>query len=218
MKQKKIIALIISIIVVLGIVWYVSSNNLSNNDNNIYAQNNTNGQGEKDMVQTEDGLILIEGGNFQMGSPENEVQRNEDETRHMVTVSDFYIGKYEITQKEYQKIIGENPSNFEGEDLPVENVTWYDAISYCNELSQKQGLEPVYTIDGENITWDKQKNGYRLPTEAEWEYAARAGTTTVFNTETSIGANEANFYGHYPYLIEENYFSQSNLETKPRRI
>lgn len=110
---------------------------------------------------------------------------------------------------------GENPSNIKGEDLPVENVTWYDAINYCNLLIEKQKLEPVYTIDGENITWDKEKNRYRLTTEAEWEYAARAGTTTVFNTETSIGADKANFYGHYPYLIEENYFSQSNLETQP---
>ena len=150
-----------------------------------------------------------------MGSPENELQRNEDEKQHSVTVSDFYIGKNEVTQKEYQEVTRENPSYFKGEDLPVENVTWYDAINYCNLLSEKQGLEPVYEINRENVTWNKEKNGYRLPTEAEWEYAGRAGTTTVFNTENSISADEANFYGHYPYGIEENYFTQENLDTKP---
>lgn len=109
----------------------------------------------------------------------------------------------------------ENPSSFDGENLPVENVSWYDAIEYCNRLSEREGLTPVYTIDGENVSWDRSANGYRLPTEAEWEYAARAGTTTPFNTETSISDEEANYYGHYPYGIEENYFSQGNLETGP---
>lgn len=217
MKEKKIIALIISIIIVLvivGIVIYIQKSQ-SKKDNNIYAQNNNGEQQNSNITQTDDGLIFIKGGTFNMGSPENELQRNEDEKQHSVTVSDFYIGKYEVTQKEYQEVIGENPSYFKGEDLPVENVTWYDAINYCNLLSEKQGLEPVYEINGENVTWNKEKNGYRLPTEAEWEYAGRAGTTTVFNTENSISADEANFYGHYPYGIEENYFSQENLDTKP---
>lgn len=150
-----------------------------------------------------------------MGSPETELQRGDDETQHNVTLDSFYIARYEVTQKEYEEIMGENPSNFKGENLPVESVTWYDAIEYCNKLSEKEGLTLVYTINGENVSWDRSANGYRLPTEAEWEYAARAGTTTPFNTEDSIGAEEANFYGHYPYGIEENYFSQENLETKP---
>ena len=217
MKEKKIIALIISIIIVLAIVGIVIYIQKSQNkkDNNVYAQNNNGEQQNANITQTDDGLIFIKGGTFNMGSPENELQRNEDEKQHSVTVSDFYIGKYEVTQKEYQEVTGENPSYFKGEDLPVENVTWYDAINYCNLLSEKQGLEPVYEINGENVTWSKEKNGYRLPTEAEWEYAGRAGTTTVFNTENSISADEANFYGHYPYGIEENYFSQENLDTKP---
>ena len=188
--------------------------NKQENNSNIGQSNNNNNQ-EIKTVAEEDGLILITGGTFEMGSPETELQRNGDEKQHTVTVSDFYIGKYEVTQKEYEEITGQNPSNFKGENLPVENITWYDAIRYCNSLSEKQGLEPVYTIDGENVSWDRSKNGYRLPTEAEWEYAARASTTTPFNTETSIGADGANFYGHYPYGIEENYFSQEKLDTKP---
>ena len=217
MEVKKVVALIISIIFVLaivGIVVYMQKTN-NKNDNNIYAKTEDGEKSNSNIAQTDDGLIFIKSGTFEMGSPQNEAQRNEDEVQHSVTVSDFYIGKYEVTQKEYQDITGQNPSNFKGEDLPVENVTWYDAINYCNLLSQKQGLEPVYEINGENVTWNKEKNGYRLPTEAEWEYAGRAGTTTVFNTENSISADEANFYGYYPYGIEENYFSQENLDTKP---
>lgn len=160
-------------------------------------------------------FVLIEGGTFEMGSPDTEAWRSEDETRHTVTVSDFYMSIYEVTQAEYSEIMGSNPSNFKGDELPVENVTWLDAVRYCNARSEKEGLTSVYTIDGNKITWDRSANGYRLPTEAEWEYACRAGTSTPFNTENSISAEEANYYGHYPYEIENNYFSQGNLETKP---
>ena len=108
-----------------------------------------------------------------------------------------------------------NPSTFSGSDLPVENVTWLDAIRYCNARSEKEGFEPAYTIEGQTGIWNRGADGYRLPMEAEWEYACRAGTVTPFNTETSISAEEANYYGHYPYEIEGNYFSQENLTTKP---
>lgn len=158
---------------------------------------------------------LKSGGTFQMGSPEEEAWRSEDEVRHTVTVSDFYMSAYELTQAEYQEITGENPSSFSGDDLPVENISWLDAVAYCNARSEREGLTPAYTVDGADVTWDRAANGYRLPTEAEWEYACRAGTTTPFNTETSISAEESNYYGHYPYEIEDNYFSQGNLTTKP---
>lgn len=150
-----------------------------------------------------------------MGSPKDEAWRSEDETQHTVTVSDFYMSAYELTQAEYQEIAGKNPSSFSGEDLPVENISWLDAVAYCNARSEREGLTPAYTIDGSDVTWNRSADGYRLPTEAEWEYACRAGTTTPFNTETSISAEESNYYGHYPYEIEDNYFSQGNLTTKP---
>ncbi|NBH15481.1 hypothetical protein D3Z36_15165 [Lachnospiraceae bacterium] len=160
-------------------------------------------------------FMLIKGGTFEMGSPDNEAWRSDDEIQHTVTVSDFYIGAYEVTQAEYEEAAGSNPSNFSGSDLPVENVSWLDAIHYCNSRSELEGLTPVYTLEGQTVTWDRSADGYRLPTEAEWEYACRAGTVTPFNTETSISAEEANYYGHYPYEIEDNYFSQDNLETQP---
>lgn len=174
-----------------------------------------NDAGNPAAVPLPEEFVLIPGGTFQMGSPEEEAWRSEDEVRHTVTVSDFYMSAYELTQAEYQEITGENPSSFSGEDLPVENISWLDAVSYCNARSEREGLTPVYTVDGTDVTWDRSADGYRLPTEAEWEYACRAGTTTPFNTETSISAEESNYYGHYPYEIEDNYFSQGNLTTKP---
>ena len=166
-------------------------------------------------VSASDDLVLVKGGKFLMGSPESENWRSDDELQHEVTVSDFYISRYEVTQAEYKSLMGSNPSNFNGNDLPVENVSWLDAVRYCNARSEKENLTPVYTIEGNKVTWNTEADGYRLPTEAEWEYACRAGTVTPFNTENSISANEANYYGHYPYEIEENYFSQSKLSTKP---
>ena len=163
----------------------------------------------------DDGFILVSGGTFEMGSPETESWRSDDELLHTVTVSDFYISPFELTQREYHEITGENPSSFMGEDLPVENISWLDAVAFCNAKSEAEGLMPVYTIDGDAVTWNRGANGYRLPTEAEWEYACRAGTVTPFNTETSISAEECNYYGHYPYEIEDNYFSQGNLDTRP---
>ena len=160
----------------------------------------------------EDGMVLIPGGTFTMGSPVSERQRQADETQHQVTVSAFYVDPHEVTQQDYQAVMGTNPSHFRGDNLPVEQVTWYDAINYCNKLSEAQGLTPAYQIDGTTVTWNRAADGYRLLTEAEWEYAARAGTQTVFYEGGQIVADQVNFCGSYPYLIEENYLSHQNPE------
>lgn len=126
---------------------------------------------ERPDLNTSDQFVLISGGSFQMGSPESEAWRSADETQHHVTVSDFYMSRYELTQKEYEEIMGNNPSSFTGSNLPVESVSWLDAVTYCNARSEKEGLTPAYKINGQEVTWDRSANGYRLPTEAEWEYA-----------------------------------------------
>jgi formylglycine-generating enzyme required for sulfatase activity len=167
-----------------------------------------------------DGFVWIQGGTFTMGSSDKEPERFDNEIQHRVTVSSFYMGKYEVTQKEYQEIMGTNPSRFKGDNLPVEMVSWYDAVEYCNKRSQKEGLTPAYTIDKNQIdpnnnnsyendekwtvTWNENANGYRLPTEAEWEYACRAGRRTPFNTGNNITTDQANYNGKYPYNNNAN--------------
>ncbi|MCF7920958.1 MAG: formylglycine-generating enzyme family protein [Candidatus Cloacimonetes bacterium] len=116
-------------------------------------------------------MIHIPDGTFQMGSIN---YYDSAKPVHQVTVSDFYMGKYEVTQGEYQAVMGKNPSYFKnaGLNAPVEQVIWYDAVDYCNKLSEKEGLKMCYSCSGDNISCDFSANGYRLLTEAEWEYAA----------------------------------------------
>jgi len=119
-----------------------------------------------------DYFVLVEGGTFQMGAINGEPN---ERPVHIVTVSSFYIGKYEVTQKEWKVLMEDNPSNFKGDDRPVESITWYQAVEFCNKLSQKEGLTPVYTICDKEVSCNWDADGYRLPTEAEWEFAARGG-------------------------------------------
>jgi formylglycine-generating enzyme required for sulfatase activity len=129
------------------------------------------------------GYVRIEPGVFTMGSPADELGHEDDETQHEVTLTRaFELKATEVTQAEWQALMGNNPSRFVrcGDDCPVETVSWYGAVGYCNALSAQQGLAPCYDAESNFLGLDCQ--GYRLPTEAEWEYAARAGTETAFYT------------------------------------
>ena len=114
-------------------------------------------------------MVLIPGGSFIMGGD------GKDAPKHQVTVSPFMMDKCEVTQKEFRELTAGNPSRFKGDDLPVECIRWHDAARFCNARSAKEGLKPCYNEE----TWecDFTADGYRLPTEAEWEYACRAGST-----------------------------------------
>lgn len=120
-------------------------------------------------------LVAVPKGSFTMGSSLSESGRGSDEVAHKVTLStSFWMAETEVTQRQYQNVMGNNPSKHKGDDLPVEQVSWNEAAAYCNALSAKEMLVPCYQISGTTVGWaDKSTcTGYRLPTEAEWEYAA----------------------------------------------
>ncbi|MFY7799532.1 MAG: SUMF1/EgtB/PvdO family nonheme iron enzyme [Dolichospermum sp.] len=132
-------------------------------------------------------MVQIPGGSFIMGSPASEKGRDNNESpQHQVNVPGFSMGKFVVTQEQYQQIMGKNPSYFtqKGAKRPVEQVSWNDAVEFCQKLSQQTGRE------------------YRLPSEAEWEYACRAGTTTPFHFGETITTDLANYNGTYTYASE----------------
>lgn len=161
-------------------------------------------------------FVLLPPGTFKMGSPESEVDRSRswntgNETQHAVTLSrPFYLGKYEVTQSEFERVMSFNPSRFTGSKrLPVESVSWFDAVWFCNQLSELDGFQACYRIrsvekDGESIKSAQVElvsgaRGYRLPTEAEWEYACRAGKETAFSFGANITPAQVNYDGNHPY-------------------
>ncbi|HOD54955.1 MAG TPA: formylglycine-generating enzyme family protein [Candidatus Cloacimonadota bacterium] len=155
---------------------------------------------------SENVMVLIEGGTFRMGSDSGlETEKPE----HQVTVSSFYLNKYTVTQKEWYEIMLSNPSEVEGDYFPVENISWYDAIEYCNRKSIKDCLTPCYTINGKDVICNFDSNGYRLPTEAEWEFAMRGGNKTEnYHHSGSDDIHEV------AWFIENSEFSSHPIGTK----
>lgn len=129
-------------------------------------------------------LVLVPAGQFMMGSPADEAERRDDEgPQHRVRITrPFYLGAYEVTQDQFEKVMGSNPSRFQGPTRPVDSVTWNEAVEFCRRLGTSEGRT------------------YRLPTEAEWEYACRAGTATAFNSGRTLSfKTDANFNADYAY-------------------
>src|SRR5262245_1713460 len=163
-------------------------------------------------------LLRSPGGNFKMGSPEGEEGRSDDEAQHEVELTEaFYLGAYEVTQKQFQQVMGYNPSHFshngtgkkgveytfsrpaEGKGMvpedtsafPVENVSWEEAVEFCKKLTDKERKEGKISSEQE----------YRLPTEAQWERACRGGAASyqVFHLGDKLSSKDANFDGRLPY-------------------
>ena len=210
-RKKKGRALkVLRIVVAVALVYFIIGNIINGNFAILlsnFKKTNSPSPSAPAQPAAPANMVLINGGTFLMGSPDNEQGRMADREgqQRSVSLSSFYMGIYQITQAEYEPVMGANPSRFKGPNLPVENVSWYDAVEYCNRLSQREGLTPAYTISGTgdnlSVSWDRNANGYRLPTEAEWEYACRAGTTTTYSTGNTITTDQANFNGAH----EQNY-------------
>lgn len=179
-------------------------------------------------LSAQEGFIRIPAGSFLMGSPASEANRSADEgPQHEVRIASLAIGQYEVTQAEWVAVMGDNPSQLKGERLPVDSVSWYEILVYCNRRSLAEGLHPCYSINGStdpaswgavpsraNGVWNAvvcefSAQGYRLPTEAEWEYACRAGTRSATAFGDALDPSQANFDWSKPY--------QTSATATPRR-
>jgi len=165
-------------------------------------------------------LVRIEAGEFLMGTSKDQVDQlmrlfpdskreyfDDEQPQHPVKISrPFFLGIHEVTQGQYQAVMGNNPSDFKGsDDMPVENVSWVDAVRFCNKLSEREKRTPPYRIDGSEVTI-VAGNGYRLPTEAEWEYACRAKSTTLYP------------FGDEASKLDEHAWHTSNAESKTHTV
>lgn len=161
---------------VVTVLWFGATANCQANTTKTSAKTFTD-------PSTSMEFIYIPAGCFQMGSPSSEENRSEDEGPvHKVCLDAFYMGKYEVTQSEYQQVTGSNPAKFQsGDNYPVEHISWDDAKSFLTKFNGLSGQH------------------YRLPTEAEWEYAARAGSTTPFSFGSIISTTVANYNGNFIY-------------------
>ncbi len=139
------------------------------------------GDGHAPSSLLEDGPLV---GNiaYTMGSPAEELGHEPDEAQFMALLTHIPIAAAEeVSQSEWTTLMGSNPSRFPGADLPVESVTWLEAVTFCNAKSLDEGLAAVYVINGRDVTWDRDAAGWRLPTEAEWEWLCRAGSEVAFH-------------------------------------
>ena len=144
---------------------------------------------------TELQMIFVRGGTFRMGDTFGDGNYSE-KPAHDVNLSSFYISKYEITQRNWIETMGNNPAKFWNDDNPVESITWNDAIEFCNQRSILEGLQQCYRYEAGKIVCDFNANGYRLPTEAEWEFAARGGLQSK-NTKFSGSSNISEVAWYY---------------------
>lgn len=182
----------------MGIVVVISACSQAKPDNN--------------LLEKSEHFVLVKGGTY-MNTKSNYYGKS-------VTIPNFYVGKYEVTQKEWIEVMGSNPSEFKGDNLPVEMVSWYDAVEYSNKRSIQEGLKPFYNIDklkidpnnksdNDNVKWtvtiNAGANGYRLPTEAEWEYAASGGQLS--KSYTYSGSNNADEVAWYWKNAGDHYLS-----------
>jgi len=162
------------------------------------------GQGAAPQVYLTDlgiEMALLPGGRFAMGSAQG---KPDERPVHQVTVSPFWLDTYLVTQEQYEQLMGENPSRWKSPKAPVEQVRWSDAVKYLNARSKAEGLEPCYDLE----TWecDFSADGYRLPTEAEWEYACRAGTTSKY------------FFGDSAAKLDSFAWHKKNSGNRPRPV
>ncbi len=134
------------------------------------------------------GLVQIDPGRFLMGSPPDAAGRRANETLHEVRITRPYaMGRMPVTQALWTSVMEDNPSRIVGRDHPVERVSWFDAVRFCNTMSVNRGMQPAYRAQGNRVEWDRASNGFRLPTEAEWECAARAGANLRYAGSDDLG-------------------------------
>ena len=175
------------------------------------------------------GFAFIPQGTFTMGSPESEAGRDDDEVEHLVTLTiPFEIMKYEVTQGEFVALMGYNPSGFAacGSDCPVEQLSWHEALKHANFLSQQKGYAQCYDCSGTqpNFTcslkaaYAKPQDcpGYRLPTEAEWEYAARAGSTSAYYD--GMGGDDSHLNCEVPFHLTEIAWYCGNANSTTHQV